>query len=212
VPGVDKIECICSWPRSSANFFSVVFPFGENNATRDASICISIICGNLYVMWVLSPADCNPMQVRVHLRLLTRDLSSFSYIHRLSLSLFIFLFFHLIFYCAAGAWLPQFCHRSTFIRRIFKRRRMMFFSRIRQIDITYNHIYIFEWVLYIRAVIGNYFTRKILHRGFSYWHKKNYFFISPIKITETVFFIFLLTVFQYYFYYIVPLHIFYITL
>jgi len=41
--------------------------------------------------------------------------------------------------------------------------------------------------------------------------KKN-FFISPIKDTETVFFIFSLTVFQHYFYYIVPLHIFYIIL
>lgn len=52
-------------------FCFVVFPFDENSATRDASICIFIIRGDPYVMWVLPPADCNPAQVRVHLRLLT---------------------------------------------------------------------------------------------------------------------------------------------
>lgn len=85
---VDEIECICSWPRSSADSFFVVFPFCENSATRDASICISIIRGDPYVIWVLSPADSNPMQVRAHLRLLTRDLSSFSYSLSFSFSLF----------------------------------------------------------------------------------------------------------------------------
>jgi len=42
----------------------------------------------------------------------------------------------------------------------------------------------------IRAVISNYFTRKILHYGFSYWHKKKFFYFTNKRYWNCVFYFF----------------------
>lgn len=94
----------------------------------------------------------------VHLRLLTRNPFSFSY----SFSLF---FFHLIFYCVAGAWLSLLCHRACFIFicRIFKWKNSWTNLYKRQINIT-------QIFTFYQVQISNFvFALLIISQDFAPW-------------------------------------------